>query len=732
MIADELFSAHARPWLIDNYRGLTRTLAPLPCLGLAWWLSAATLPAPVWLGVIGYALAHLTLIGLLRADRTHSRLLAQGAVGSLRILLDVLLAFLLVRHAAWMGDAIYPLYTLLGLRVFSTYQQTPLAAIIPFLFGPAYLFAYHLANEYLRAASLGQMAQWSLLIASLAFGVIAIWSSVARQRENDLLRHDLRNERLAREARVGELERTTNDIRSRMRELHALEEGLRVITSTLSLDEVLNQIVDSTVQMLGPARVQGMALSLLEGDIFEHRSCLPEGDTDCSWAAPLARQAMRQATPLIISDAALHADSAGHAGGRDLDGLMPHGLRAALCVPLFIGEGAARGALTVVSRSPSAFSSSDARHLTALGIQAGIAIHNAEMHSRLHRQQRLLEAVVRDINDGLVVVDARGQIVLANPIGRELLDGATAAMPVQDELLSLAASMRAENMPMLIYELRTAGADLDSEHVYQAFASQVHQDDHQEPLIAIVLHDITAQKIEERTRTEFFSMVSHELRNPLNSLNGFIKIVLQGRAGALTPLQHEFLEIADGQVEQLKGRIAELLEFNRLDAGRLSLDPQWNDLPFLVAGTVTRLRLQAEHAGLELLNEVDDDLPECYFDSERIGQVLTNLIENAIKATPPGGSITVRSELHESEMWMRICDTGVGIPADEQSKVFQRFYRVHNRTSSQGNHLGLGLAICQQIVEGHKGRIWVESEEGRGSCFSFALPLIAREIGING
>ncbi|HEX9440375.1 MAG TPA: ATP-binding protein, partial [Roseiflexaceae bacterium] len=82
--------------------------------------------------------------------------------------------------------------------------------------------------------------------------------------------------------------------------------------------------------------------------------------------------------------------------------------------------------------------------------------------------------------------------------------------------------------------------------------------------------------------------------------------------------------------------------------------------------------------------------------------------------------------------WMRICDTGVGIPADEQSKVFQRFYRVHNRTSSQGNHLGLGLAICQQIVEGHKGRIWVESEEGRGSCFSFALPLIAREIGVNG
>src|SRR5262249_36596346 len=153
--------------------------------------------------------------------------------------------------------------------------------------------------------------------------------------------------------------------------------------------------------------------------------------------------------------------------------------------------------------------------------------------------------------------------VLTNPIGRGLLNSATAVMPTRDELLSLATSMCAENMPVLTSELRLVGEDPEAELVYQAFASQVRQENGQEPLIAIVLHDITAQKIEERTRTEFISMVSHELRNPLNSLNGFIKIVLQGRAGVLTPLQQEFLEIADGQIEQLKGRIAELLEYNR-------------------------------------------------------------------------------------------------------------------------------------------------------------------------
>jgi signal transduction histidine kinase len=723
MIADDLYSAHARPWLLDHSRELSRVAAPLVCLGFAWWLSSAPLPAATWLGLISYSLAHLTLIPIQRGRRLGALSLVQIAASPLRLLFDGLLAFLLVNQAAVLGDAIYPLYVLIGLRVLSTYQQAPTATIIPFLFGPAYIFARHLAFYRSPLSPPSTMAEWGLLLGSLAFGAVAIWSSAARQHENEILRQELRNERMAREARVGELERTTNDIRSRMRELHALEEGLRVITSTLSLDEVLSQIVDSTVQMLGPARVHGMALSLSNGDALDHRCFMIDGDDACPWAAPLARRVLRQETPLIIGDAGLDPV---------LGEVMADRLCAALCVPLFIGEGPVRGALTVVSRTPSTFSSSDARHLTALAIQAGIAIHNAEMHSRLRRQQRLLGAVVRDINDGLVVVDARGEIVLTNPIGRGLLDGTTAVMPVKDELLALAASMRAEQTPMLTYELRITAQELESETVYQAFASQVRQDDGQEPLVAIILHDITAQKVEERTRTEFISMVSHELRNPLNSLNGFIKVVLQGRAGALTPLQHEFLEIADGQIEQLKGRIAELLEFNRLEAGRLALDPQWNDLPLLVSATVTRLQLQAEQTGLTLLNVVADDLPESFFDSERIGQVLTNLIENAIKATPPGGSIIVRSELHASEVWLRVCDTGIGIPASELGKVFQRFYRVHNRTSSQGNHLGLGLAICQQIIEGHKGRIWVESEEGRGSCFSFALPLIERAVAANG
>jgi NtrC-family two-component system sensor histidine kinase KinB len=720
--AGDLSMVRTRPWFVANRRDVIRGLAPILGLAIAWSISAGMPPHAVLLGLVAYALTQLGLITLRRGAARLAVSTTRKTIEWLSVGCDALLCALLISQSAPLGGAIYPLYAVVALRALSTYQRLPAAVMIPFLFGPIYLFANQIVQPNLATSALDRISQWGLLFGSLSFGVIAIWICAAQQRVNSALRKELRKEQLEREARVGDLERSANDLRARMRQLHALEEGLRVITSTLSLDEVLNQIVDSTLQMLGAARVQGMVLSLQVDDAFDHRLFMLESNDSPAWASSLAHRAMQQQVPLIIGDTARDAAIAA---------TMPQGLHAALCVPLFVGDGPPQGALTVVTSEISAFSSSDARHLTALAMQAGIAIHNAEMHSRLGQQQRLLEAVVRDINDGLVVVDARSQIVLANPLGRALLENEHDSQQIHAQLLALATSLRIENKPTLTCELRLKQEEDAPEQVYQAFGSQVRQDESEEPLVAIVLHDITAQKVEEQSRTEFISMVAHELRNPLNSLNGFIKVVLRGQAGALTALQHEFLEIADGQVEQLKSRISELLEYNRVEAGRLVLNPQWNDMSLLVAGASTRLSLQAEQNGLTLINEANSNLPDCIFDSERIGQVLNNLIENAIKATPPGGTITLRSELYEDEMWIRVCDTGVGIPADEQTKIFQRFYRAHNRASSKGNHLGLGLAICQQIIASHNGRLWVESAEGHGSNFTFALPLTTREAAVN-
>jgi signal transduction histidine kinase len=711
--------ARARPWLADHQPILVRAIGPVLGVGMAWWLSAVGVTDVLWVGLAAYAAVQLILIA---AAQSRPRVITtpNHSISWMAIIADVLLSLLLLSQAESLGTAVFPVYILIALRVLASYQRSPFGTVTPFLLGPTYLFAMYLGNQEPPLTLMQEVGSWVLLLGSLGFGTVAIWISASQARQNVHLRSQLRAERQNREARVEELERITNELRARMRERHALEEGLRVITSTLSLDEVLTQIVDTSVQTFGQERIHALALSLEIDDEMKHHTFALDGRAPARWAEPITRRVMAQDVPLIAADAGLDDE---------MQTLAAHGMRSVLSVPLFVGDGPARGALTVVSATFAAFSSSDARYLGAFASQAGIAIANAELHSRLHRQQRLLESVMRDINDGLVVVDGADEIVLANPLGQRLLDGTSAEQPVWERLLELVDSVQADGNSSAAAELKVAeqGEEETTERYYQAFASQVRREDSDEPLTAIVLHDITDQKAEEKARVEFISMVSHELRNPIHSLNGFVKVVLQGRAGTLTELQQDFLQMADAQIEQLKGRIAELLEFNRLKAGRLSLNPQWSDLSLLITGTLNRLSLQAEERGLALVNGVTRHIPETWCDSARIGQVLTNLVENAIKATPPGGTITVSGEIHEQEVWVRVRDTGVGIPASDLGKIFQRFYRVAKHTNGPDNHLGLGLAICQQIVEGHGGRMWVESEEGVGTCFTFALPTIPRE-----
>jgi signal transduction histidine kinase len=430
----------------------------------------------------------------------------------------------------------------------------------------------------------------------------------------------------------------------------------------------------------------------------------------------LARQ-----TPVVINDGLQE---------REWREVYQMGAVAALSVPLIDVDGVIRGALTVISRQRHAFTATDTRHLTSFSIQASVAIHNAELHAQLAHQRGMLEAVLRDINDGLVVMNGAGSIVLANPVAYEALHHSDSSSGrLREQILKLMNDVRSTGEGLLSRELKVGPNEEEPERFYQAFASLVSLPEQQgSDHVAVVLHDITRNKATERARVEFISMVSHELRNPLNTLNGFLKVVLQGKAGALNELQQEFLGLANDQGELLKGRITELLEFNRLDAGKLKLNPQWTSLSDVLLMTYARFQLHADQAGLHMTIDIPSNIPELLIDGERINQVLTNLIENAMKATPNGGSIAIGAELCDTEVKVFVRDTGVGIAPEDQEKIFGRFYRVERKRSSEhGVHLGLGLSISQQIVEGHQGRIWVESALGVGTTFFFTLPLVARE-----
>lgn len=717
MAATDTLLERAEPWLRANIRDGLRAVLPLPVLALAWWFARMPIGGVTMLGLVIYALVNL---GLLVAVN-HAIAGGHGRRALLFILAatltDALLAAYLLVYAGPLTLGIFPIYVVLVLKALRFHRQALWTLIVPAMLGPLYLSILYVRVRSTPFITEHLLAYWGLVGGSAFFIALLITLAEYRLWMARRLSRRLEAARGEHAERVAELESVNNDLRVRIRRQQALEESLRAITGSLSLDDVLQQILDSLMQMLGPNRVSAAALTLLDGDGCTHRTLGGEGQVGQNWPELLARRVVETHAPLIIDDATQD---------QEWSALQQTGALAALGVPLIDADNHALGALTVVATQPHVFTATEARHLTSFGIQASVAIHNAALHTELARQRLVLEAVLRDIGDGLIVVNDQGAMVLGNPPAYQALQHSDANGGVLRETLDrLNHEVRQQAQGLIDLEVKV-GEDEQERH-YRIYGSLVRVAEEDGSLVAFAVHDITGQKLQERQRVEFISMVSHELRNPLNTLNGFLKVVLQEKAGALNDLQREFLGLADEQANALKGRITELLEFNRLESGRLRLQPQWSNLADLILTTSARFQVQAEQFGLYVHASVPDQLPELLIDSARIDQVITNLVENAMKATPAGGSIEIIGEVQGNEVRVHVADTGVGIPRDQQEKIFNRFYRLEHSNSKHGAHLGLGLSICQQIVEGHGGRIWVESEEGKGSRFMFTLPLVQRE-----
>jgi signal transduction histidine kinase len=227
----------------------------------------------------------------------------------------------------------------------------------------------------------------------------------------------------------------------------------------------------------------------------------------------------------------------------------------------------------------------------------------------------------------------------------------------------------------------------------------------------------------DRMKDQFVSSVSHELRSPLTSIVGFLELLLQGEAGALTDDQHEFLGIIDRNCTRLTKLVDDILFVARVDAGRLSLSLESIDVAELAAASVQAAGPVAAGKEVELRLDAAPWIPPLCADATRISQLLDNLISNAIKFTPEGGVVTVVVGQNGDSAHLEVRDTGVGIPPDEVHKLFVRFFRASTSAVAAGT--GLGLSIAKSIVEAHRGMITVESELGVGTAFLVDLPLHA-------
>jgi two-component system phosphate regulon sensor histidine kinase PhoR len=341
----------------------------------------------------------------------------------------------------------------------------------------------------------------------------------------------------------------------------------------------------------------------------------------------------------------------------------------------------------------------------------------------LGAERSRLAAVLEHMADGAVMTDAEGRVSLLNPAAQRLLAtnesaalGRTFAQVARDyRLIEVWRACRARGQE------QTQTVEMDRRGPFVRVVVTPLAEVGPQPCL-VILQDLTEVRKAEVVRRDLVSNVSHELRTPLASLKALTETL---RDGALQdpPAARHFLEQMETEVDALTQLVEELLELARIESGRVPIVRKPTSVSEIVVPPVERLQPQAERAGLTLSTELPSDLPEVQADLQRMQQVVVNLVHNAIKFTPSGGQVVVAAKAEEQRVVISVSDTGVGIPEEALPRIFERFYKADRARSSAGT--GLGLAIAKHIVEGHGGRVWAESVEGRGSSFHFSLPLAA-------
>lgn len=337
-----------------------------------------------------------------------------------------------------------------------------------------------------------------------------------------------------------------------------------------------------------------------------------------------------------------------------------------------------------------------------------------------HERNRLVAALNSSV-DAVAALDPQGNIAFANTAAEELFDHShdeligrpfSWAMPDQDVIAALRSSQERNQRQVLLIEDRSRRRYL---HVTTAPI-----DGGGDWAALVVCHDLTDMKQTDQVRRDFVANVSHELRTPLAALKSVIE-TLDGGALEEPKAAREFLGRANHEVDRLIQLVEELLELSRIESGELPMANQPIELDSVLERATERMQRLAERQGVQLDFEAAPDLPTVMGDAERLERVAVNLISNALKFTPAGGTVEVRATPQNGTVRVSVRDTGIGISRKDLPRVFERFYKADRARGGAGT--GLGLAIVKHTVEAHGGEVSVESEEGAGSTFSFSIRL---------
>ncbi|MBE3587735.1 MAG: phosphate regulon sensor histidine kinase PhoR [Thermoanaerobacteraceae bacterium] len=349
-----------------------------------------------------------------------------------------------------------------------------------------------------------------------------------------------------------------------------------------------------------------------------------------------------------------------------------------------------------------------------------------ETISIITEERNRARAILDSMADGVIALDREGHVLVINPVVEELFDlrqeecqGKNILGVIRNYDVERILQKALNKQEPISEEVKIIGPE---PRIFRLHATPLKGPGQETGGVVVLLRDVTERRKLDQMRTEFVANVSHELRTPLTSIRGFVETLLDGALEDPATARH-FLEIMNKETERLTRLVDDMLYLSKIEERRVVHRWQPVDLEDIINRVVSLFRPQAREKEINLSVELPRQLPRVQGDPDLLAQVLINLVDNAVKYTPARGRVTIRAATLEDKVRVEVEDTGIGIPAESLPRIFERFYRADKARSRELGGIGVGLAIVKHIIRAHGGKIEVESTPGKGSLFSFTLPL---------
>ncbi len=508
----------------------------------------------------------------------------------------------------------------------------------------------------------------------------------------------------------------------RATQLKAVRDVGLSITSRVELQEVLNTIAGQAAQVL---QANGAAIFLNRGGVLELAAVYNMPSVFLGQRLPIGEGL---AGRVVAVRQSIHLENYSRDWTARAD--MPYAKESfgsVIAVPLIFADEIV-GVLEVIEgQLGKRFDVEDVRLLDLLGPQAAVAITNSRLFdgqraltTELEAAKNQLETVLTSTENPVVALNRRLEVIFANPAAVEL----TACGPLTGRVIQDVLPPGA--MPP---DLKQAVRDLYRRHVYtyelavseRTYLCHLGLLGRPRPQgYVAVLNDITQLKELDRLKNQMIRMTSHDLKNPLAAAMAHVELLQDEQASFSEEARGDITTIWN-QLLRMNRIISGILDIERIQSGTLNYEECIIDQ--IVTASVHELHDQAAQKNVELRIEIQDNLPTLTGNRQHLTQAINNLIDNAIKFTPEGGTVTVSAEQVDGEVLVHVVDNGIGIPAEAQPRIFERFFRAHHPGVEPVQGSGVGLSLVKAVVDAHKGRVWIESEVNKGTKVHLALPV---------